>query len=115
MLGEVQAEDALDVDAGSGGDIDRSNDIKNESLGAFVILAGIFQNRVEYRADLIAQVERKPTELGKDVIEPLVQGADYRGDVGVGAADENVGGDGSGEDHGTTGENRKDSGETHSD
>jgi len=62
---------------------------------------------------LIAQVEGKLTELWKDGIAPLVQGADRCGNVGIGAANENIRGDGDGQGHGTTGEDRKDSGETH--
>ena len=68
---------------------------------------------VEYRAGLIARVKWKLTELGEDGITPLVQGADHCGNIGVGAVDENIWGDGSGQSHGTAGEDRKDSGETH--
>ena len=68
---------------------------------------------VEYRVDLTAQMERKLTELGKDGIAPLVQGTDHCRNVGIGAADENIWGDGGGHGHGTTGEHINDSGETH--
>jgi len=68
---------------------------------------------IEYCAGLIAQIKGKLTELGEDGITPLVQGADHSGNVGVGAAEENIRGDGGGQSHRTTGEDRKDSGETH--
>jgi hypothetical protein len=55
----------------------------------------------------------KLTELGKDAIALLIQDAEGIGDASVGAADEDVGGDGGGQSHGTAGEDRKDSGETH--
>ena len=55
----------------------------------------------------------KLTELGKDAIALLIQDVEDVGDASVGAADENVGGDGGGQGHGTTGEDRKDGGETH--
>lgn len=43
LFGEAQAENALDIDTSGGGDINRSNDIENEGLGATGILTGIFQ------------------------------------------------------------------------
>ena len=57
--------------------------------------------------------KKKLTELGEDGIALVTQGADDYRDVGVGTTDENIGGDGGGESHSTTGENRKDSGEAH--
>ena len=62
LLNEVQAENGLGVDTSSGGNIDRSDDIENESLGALGILAGNRSEEVKYCAGLIARVERKLTE-----------------------------------------------------
>jgi len=70
--------------------------------------------KVEHPRNSVAQRKGGPTELGENGVAFPIQIAENVIDLVVGAADESVGGDGGGQSHGTTGEDRKDSGETHS-
>ena len=58
--------------------------------------------------------ERKPTELWKDAVALVIQDVDDYGNIGT-TFGKSIGGNGSGQSHSTTGEDREDGGETHSD
>jgi len=114
MLSDAQGENTLELDASRGGNLDGGNDLGDKALSALGVLALIFGARLSI-PNFIAQREERLTEQRKDGIAFIIQSAEDFRDLVVGAADEGVGGDGSGQSHGTAGEDREDSGETHSD
>jgi len=93
-LGKIHVDDALEINAGRGGNINVSDNLEEDGVGALVILAGI--------------------EKGKVNIDLDIQVGDDLGDVTVAAANEGSRGNGSGHSHGATGEDREDGRETHS-
>lgn len=115
MIPNDQAIASTEIAACRGGNIDSGAEIDDDSLGAVSIVAGIFEGNVEYHPKSDRERKSELTEPGEDAVALLVQGTDNPGNVAVGTTDEGVGGDGGGQSHSTAGEDRKDSGETHSD
>jgi len=114
MLRDAQGENTLKLNASRGGNLNGGDDLGNKVLGALGVLAVIFGVRLS-TLNFIAQREERLTEQGENGIALVVQSAEDSSDLVVVAADESSGGDGSGQSHGTAGEDSQDSGETHSD